>query len=171
MSEPRPISGPVARRRWALQTFVLLAVVWLALAGVDAIALGLLFAALGAMLGAWLAPGQPYPWRPLRLAAFAMYFLRESLRGGVDVAWRVLHPRMPIEPIYVEHRTQLPRGLPRSVFVATMNLLPGTLCVRLSDNGLLYVHVLVPGAADELGTLERHVRGLFSLDTAVDASA
>jgi multicomponent Na+:H+ antiporter subunit E len=164
VSEPRPISAAIARRRWALQTFLLLAIVWLALAGLDAFALGLLFAALGAAFGAWLVPGQPYPWRPLRLAEFALYFLRESLRGGVDVAWRVLHPRMPIDPVYVEHRTNLPRGQPRSVFVATVNLLPGTLCVRLSEDGRLRVHALVPGAGDELGTLEQHVHRLFSLD-------
>jgi multicomponent Na+:H+ antiporter subunit E len=166
MSEPRPITGSAASRRWALQTFLLLVVVWLALAGVDALTLGLLFAALGAVLGAWLAPGEPYPWRPLRLATFGLYFLSESLRGGIDVAWRVLHPRMPIDPVYVEHRLRLPPGLPRSVFLATVNLLPGTLGVRVSEQGVLRVHALVPGAADELDALERHVGGLFSLDLA-----
>jgi multicomponent Na+:H+ antiporter subunit E len=170
MSEPRPITGSAASR-WALQTFLLLVVVWLALAGIDAIVLGLLFAALGAVLGAWLVPGEPYPWRPLRLAAFGMYFLRESLRGGVDVAWRVLHPRMPIDPVYVAHRMRLPPGLPRSVFVATVNLLPGTLGVRVDADGVLRVHALVPGAADELDVLEQHIHRLFSLDAAAESRA
>jgi multicomponent Na+:H+ antiporter subunit E len=161
MSAPPPAS----RRLWALQTAALLLVIWLALDGLDNVAVGLVVAILGAAIGAWLVPGEPYPWRPLRLARFFTYFVRESLRGGIDVAWRALHPRMPIAPRIVEHRTRLPPGLPRAVMVGVISLLPGTLSVTLGEDGRLNVHALTPGAADGLAELDRRVGLLFSLDS------
>ncbi len=157
-----------ARRLWALQTFVLLLLLWLALDGVDAIGVGLAVAALGALLGGWLAPGEPYPWRPLRLLAFSGYFLCMSLRGGIDVARRALHPRLLLSPGYFEHRCRLPPGLPRTVFIGVISLLPGTLAVELRDDGCLQVHALVAaGTVETIAALERRVARLFSLDAAV----
>lgn len=165
MSALRPPPPPTARRIWALQTFVLLFLVWLALDGFDAAWIGLAFAGLGALLGHWLAPGEPYPWRPLRLLAFMLYFLRASLQGGVDVAWRALHPRLPIDPGYLDYRCSLDAGLPRSAFVGVVCLLPGTLSVDLDDDGSLRVHALnIATAADGLAELERQLAMLFSLD-------
>jgi multicomponent Na+:H+ antiporter subunit E len=164
MSQSRPSTGPFTRRIWALQTFALLLLVWLALDGSGALVVGLVLAAAGALTGLWLVPGEPYPWHPLRLAAFLGYFVVESFRGGVDVAWRVLHPRMPVDPVYRDFDTALPAGLPRSVFVSVVNLLPGTLCVQLSDDGRVRIHALTAGAGDGVPRLERRVRRLFGID-------
>lgn len=72
---------------------------------------------------------------------FALFFLIRSLAGGADVAWRALHPRMPIAPALVEYPLQISPGLPQ-VFVAnTVSLLPGTLSTELRQ-GVLEVHVL-----------------------------
>ncbi len=162
---PRPFSS---RRRWALQTFALLLLVWISLDGVDSIFVGLVFALLGAALGSWLVPGEPYPWRPFRLALFLGYFVRESLRGGLDVAWRALHPRLPVAPGYLEHRCRLPAGLPRTAFIGIVSLLPGSLSVELlDDDGLLRIHMLTLDAKDTgIADLEHQLHRLFSLDVA-----
>jgi len=162
--EPLPAAGSRDRLLWLLQTFVLLVVVWVALDGTGSLAVGAGFALLGAAAGAWLAPGLAYPWRPLRLAGFTLYFLVQSLRGGLDVAWRALHPALPIEPSFHEHLLRLEPGLPRTAFVSIVSLLPGTLSVVVDPaRDQLLVHTLTPAAAGELAALEQRIARLFSV--------
>lgn len=146
---------------WFLQTTTGLLLLWLALNGWNGAWAGLVFALLGASAGAWLVPTQVYPWRPIRLAFFFLYFLRASFRGGTDVALRALSRRLAIDPQLVQVRLSLPSGLPQTMMVLTANLIPGSLSVELS-NGVLQAHVLVPRAAEGLAELERQIGRLFS---------
>lgn len=167
MRGPRIPRPPAGRLLWALQTAALLVLVWLALDGFGNLAAGAAFALLGSAVGTWLVPGEPYPWRPLRLAGFFLYFVRASFRGGIDVAWRAMHPRLPISPALIEYRLSLPPGLPQAMMVGAISLLPGTLSVALDTEGRVQVHALTPQAADGLRELEKQVERLFSLDTAM----
>jgi multicomponent Na+:H+ antiporter subunit E len=93
---------------------------------------------------------------------FAIFFLIRSLAGGADVAWRALHPRMPIVPELVKYPLQISPGLPQ-VFVAnTVSLLPGTLSTELRQ-GILIVHVLdkEKDFIAELESVEQHVARMF----------
>jgi multicomponent Na+:H+ antiporter subunit E len=148
----------------AAQTAVTLMVVWLALSGLDAWPLGLGFALLGAAVGARWAPTDARPWRPQHLPAFAWFFLVESLRGGLDVARRALHPRLPLAPRFVSHVMRLPAGQPRTLMVSVVSLLPGTLSADLRGDGTLLVHVLAEEAAASVPRLETHVARLFGVD-------
>ncbi|MFC4728725.1 Na+/H+ antiporter subunit E [Coralloluteibacterium thermophilus] len=137
---------------------------WFVLAGTSAPLVGLAFAVAGALAGSWLAPGDDYRWRPLRLAGFALYFLRESVLGGIDVARRALAPSCPVEPTLLDYRIGLPAGAPRTLMVAMVSLLPGTLSVDIGDDGLLRVHALSADAGRTLAPLERRVAHLFGLE-------
>lgn len=98
------------------------------------------------------------------LARFVPYFLVRSFAGGVDVAWRALHPGMPIEPHMIEYPTRLRPGLPLVFLANTVSLLPGTLSVVL-NTGYLNVHVL-SGRRElqsELESLEERVAALFGI--------
>lgn len=164
----RPIlpSEPHARRRWHWATGLFLPLwgVWLALNGSGAWAMGLAAAAAGAWAGAVLAPGDPHPWRPARLPSFLGFFLRESIRGGIDVAGRALHWRLPIAPRLIDHRLGLPAGQPRTLMISLVSLLPGTLSVDLLPaTNVLRVHVLAPGGEDQLDELEARIAHLFCL--------
>ncbi|QOC24195.1 Na+/H+ antiporter subunit E [Wenzhouxiangella sp. AB-CW3] len=147
------------------QALVVLALIWVALNGLDGWWLGLLAASAGAVAGAMLASGQPHPWRPHRLAGFALFFLVESFKGGMDVAWRALKPDLPIQPEFRRYRLDLPGGQPRTLMVSVISLLPGTLSADLSDDGReLVVHLLMPEAMDSVSRLDRRIRHLFSLE-------
>lgn len=149
---------------WALQVVVVLLVLWAALDGFENFGFGLLFALLGGAAGAWLAPSHGYPWRPLRLFEFALYFAWTSFLGGLDVAARALHPALPVAPCLRDIPLRLPPGLPRTLFVGVVSLLPGTLSARLDvARGLLTVHALTPASLGGLDDLERRVARLFSL--------
>ncbi len=99
---------------------------------------------------------------------FIPYFLRESIRGGVDVAWRVWSPHVAVQPDFFHYSVTLPAGVARAFFVYVIGLLPGTLTVEATDNGQLYIHALNAGSANPQGvaTLERRIAALCGLTEA-----
>jgi multicomponent Na+:H+ antiporter subunit E len=119
-----------------------------------------------------LASGALLPrisWSLSGIIGFIPFFLWRSLYGGVDVARRALHPRMPISPGMIDHRWRLPPGLPRVFMANTVSLLPGTLSAEL-DEAYLRVHVLDKTAvcASDLAVVETRVARLFGLNLPAD---
>jgi multicomponent Na+:H+ antiporter subunit E len=164
--DPPAPTGIANRTRWHWGFGLVppLMLVWLALNGNDAWPLGLAAALAAAAVGALLVPGEPYPWRAVRLIPFCVYFFRRSFRGGIDVAWRALHPALPIDPAWIEFRLKLPPGQPRTLMIGLVNLLPGSLVAELlPDDNLLRVHVLTRESDPDLGGLEAQVAQLFGL--------
>lgn len=107
-----------------------------------------------------LVPPLGLVWR--EVMGFVPFFLWHSLKGGVDVAWRAFHPRMPITPELIEYPLRLPPGLPRVILVNTVSLLPGTLSAKLGGQ-VLKVHVLdsLGDFLAELEALEQRVGCMF----------
>jgi multicomponent Na+:H+ antiporter subunit E len=99
------------------------------------------------------------------LARFSAYFLWASVRGGVDVARRVLLPALPIDPEQRRYPLRLPEGPARIFFTAVVSLLPGTLSLELERDELI-LHVLdarLP-VDRELRRLETRVADVFTID-------
>lgn len=109
-----------------------------------------------------LLPPGPFVW--YAFLKFVPFFLVRSLLGGVDVAWRALHPDLPIAPDLIEYPLRLPPGLPQVFMANTVSLLPGTLSAELSAN-CLKVHVLDGGKdiQSELRLLEHHMARMFAI--------
>jgi multicomponent Na+:H+ antiporter subunit E len=72
------------------------------------------------------------------LLVFAPHFLAQSLLAGIDVARRALHPRLPLQPGIVVYRTGFPPGLARNEFAIITSLLPGSLPIDETEDGLVY---------------------------------
>jgi multicomponent Na+:H+ antiporter subunit E len=144
--------------------FAILFGLWLVLSAADPAGLGfgLAAAAAATWLSRRLAPPADRPLRLLRLLALAPGFLRGSIAGGVDVAWRALHPRLPLRPGWIAYRPRVPEGVARVVLGSELSLLPGTLAAG-SEAGCLLVHCLnvempvVRAIRDEEERLERAV--------------
>jgi len=155
-----------ARERllWAYEVFVLLALMWLALNGTERWYAGVLVSLAGAAMAAWLAVNRPYPLVARQVVVFIGFFLLGSLRGGIDVAWRALHPRLPIDPQFRRFPLDLPQGQPRTVMVSVLSLMPGTLSAELEDDGTtLVVHALTDSALTSVTTLEARIQALFGV--------
>ena len=60
--------------------------------------------------------------------------------ANFDVAYRVLHPKLPINPGIVKVKTTLSTATGRVALANSVTLTPGTLTVELTDDGYLYVH-------------------------------
>jgi multicomponent Na+:H+ antiporter subunit E len=122
---------------------------------------------LAVLASGWLLPA--IPWSLSGIVGFVAFFLWRSLYGGVDVARRALHPKLPISPILFDYRWRLPPGLPRVFMANTVSLLPGTLSAELGEEHLC-VHVLDQSGdfISELSVVEERVASLFGLSLAAD---
>lgn len=150
--------------RFALRSVVLVAI-WLVLCGgeLSSLVVGVPAIAAALFMASRLAPSG-LTIRSWRLARFAPFFLKESLRGGIDAASRAfgLKPRLSCGIIPFE--TSLPE--PAQVFFANViGLLPGTLTTQLKENSLL-VHTLddTKSVRQDLQLLEERVAHLFAVD-------
>ncbi len=106
----------------------------------------------------------PRCWSLTGIIRFIPFFLWRSLYGGMDVARRALHPRLPISPGLFCYPWRLPPGLPRVFLANIVSLLPGTLSAQLGEHGL-HVHVLDERKdfLSELETVEQRVAALFGI--------
>ena len=139
--------------------FAPLLIFWLALTGGRHAGVGLLAAAAAAAAAVATAPLPP---GRVRLSArgslcFLLLFLARSVQGGIDVAWRALHPRMPLEGGEGWRPLTLAAGPPRHLFTGTACLMPGTLICR-DDGERVWVHSITPDPGRKLDQLEVAVK-------------
>jgi multicomponent Na+:H+ antiporter subunit E len=145
-----------------------LALMWWALTGGQ---WGAWWFVLPVLLAATLAPlGLPEPTSVWRLSLmgclhFVPFFLRHSIRGGLDVARRALAPRLDVQPGLYRHELEVPTETARIFLSHVVSLLPGTLSADLSGTTLT-VHALSGREAEvvrDLREVERVVNRLFGL--------
>ncbi|HDN84854.1 MAG TPA: hypothetical protein ENG47_03750 [Candidatus Aerophobetes bacterium] len=78
--------------------------------------------------------------RFLYLLLYIPVFTFYCILANFDVAYRVLHPKLPIRPGIVKVKTTLSTPTGRVALANSITLTPGTLSVDLTDDGYLYVH-------------------------------
>ena len=79
---------------------------------------------------------QRYFWAAVYVFVFVYYVIKANL----DVAYRVLHPAMPIRPGIVRAVSKLRTASARTALANCVTLTPGTLTVDITDEGVFYVH-------------------------------
>ncbi len=75
------------------------------------------------------------------IVKYLLVFLVELVKSNIDVALRVLNPKMPINPEIVEFKTSLTSEMGRLILANTITLTPGTLTVDVIDD-TYYIHWL-----------------------------
>ena len=86
-----------------------------------------------------------YFWAGVYVLVFSYYVVK----GNIDVAYRVLHPLMPIRPGIVRARTRLRSASARTLLANSITLTPGTLSVDVCEDGTFYVHWINVKTVDE----------------------
>ncbi|MFC1510986.1 Na+/H+ antiporter subunit E [Candidatus Margulisiibacteriota bacterium] len=79
---------------------------------------------------------------PMRYFWFVVYVLVlawEMIKANLDVAYRVLHPELPINPGIVKIKTNLTNELAQTMLANSITLTPGTMSVDLIGANL-YIH-------------------------------
>jgi len=98
---------------------------------------------------------------PVRLFWFVVYagvFVFYVIKANFDVAYRILHPAMPIHPGIVKVKTTLQTRCGIAMLSNAIALTPGTLTVNAEENGDLYVHWINVKATDVEGATGYIVR-------------
>jgi len=96
-------------------------------------------------------------------------FLWECLKANIDVAYRVLHPDLPIRPGIVKVKTNLKSDIALTFLANSITLTPGTMCIDINrPEGILYIHWInvlddsVEGATAIIAAkFERILKGIF----------
>jgi multicomponent Na+:H+ antiporter subunit E len=96
-----------------------------------------------------------------RLVWYVPWLIKEIARANVDVARRVLNPRLPIRPAVVRFTASSQTELGRVILANSITLTPGTVSVDVQGESIR-VHVLTYSGdpEDVAGAIDRRVTQL-----------
>ncbi|MCU0461607.1 MAG: Na+/H+ antiporter subunit E [Bacteroidales bacterium] len=108
--------------------------------------------------------------QPKRYFWFLVYlvvFTWECIKANFDVAYRVLHPAMPIKPGIVKVKTSLKSELARMLLANSITMTPGTISVDIIDD-YLFVHWIYVRSDDPevytsiiTGKFEKYIKNII----------
>lgn len=147
-----------------LATFLVLFLVYVLLAGfvVQELILGALISVILTLIIAHYVD-YTIDWKlPYRLLLILVWYLPvfvwQLLLANVDVAKRVLNPKLPLHPGFVKVQTELKGDFAKLMLANSITLTPGTLSIDVKDDAI-YVHTVnVKG-----DTPEEHKQSISSL--------
>jgi len=108
--------------------------------------------------------------QPQRYFWFIVYlfvFIWECLKANLDVAYRVLHPAMPIKPGIVKVKTTLKSDLAKMLLANSITMTPGTISVDIIDD-YLFIHWIYVRSEDPAvytgmitGAFEKYIKKII----------
>ena len=130
--------------RSLLYLFLILVLVWLALTSTlkyQELLTGIFIAFILSVFlnGYYLKLGLP-PLSLKRIVFFIIYIiilLEEIIKANLDVAYRVIHPKMPIKPGIVSIKTELKSDIAKLILANSITLTPGTFTLDIIGDNLL----------------------------------
>jgi multicomponent Na+:H+ antiporter subunit E len=72
---------------------------------------------------------------------YIIVFLKELIVSNIDVAFRVVSPKLPINPGIVQAKTKLQSPMARMILANSITLTPGTFTVEMKED-TLFIHCL-----------------------------
>ena len=72
---------------------------------------------------------------------FLLTFIVELIKSNLDVARRVISPKLPINPGIVEVKTKLQSKIARVILADSITLTPGTFTIEIEDDSL-FIHCI-----------------------------
>jgi len=113
-------------------------------------------------VGMFLQPKR-YAW----LLGYIFIFLWECIKANFDVAYRVLHPGMPIKPGIVKVQLNIKSDLAKTMLANSITMTPGTIAVDVIDD-VMYVHWIYVSSEDPAvytekvsGRFEKYIKKIF----------
>jgi len=154
-------------------TFVTLLLVYLLLAGftVDEVILGSIVSAILTIILVKYTDFRINWSFPIRLLKFLFIyipvFIWKLILANLDVARRVLSPKIPLNPGIVKVKTDLKGDLGKLTLANSITLTPGTLSIDVVDD-YIYVHTVdvkgkseIENKANISGPFEKILGGIF----------
>jgi multicomponent Na+:H+ antiporter subunit E len=108
--------------------------------------------------------------QPRRYAWLILYifvFLWECIKANFDVAYRVIHPALPIKPGIVKVPLEIKTDIARTMLANSITMTPGTIAVDIK-NDTMYVHWIYVSSEDPKiyaqkvsGRFENYIKKIF----------
>jgi len=108
--------------------------------------------------------------QPKRYFWFLVYlvvFIWECIKANLDVAYRVLHPAMPIRPGIVKVKTTLKSDLAKMLLANSITMTPGTISVDIIDDNLFIHWIYIKSEDREVytamitGAFEKYIKRII----------
>ena len=112
-------------------------------------------------VGKFLQPKR-YAWALL----YVVVFLWECIKANFDVAYRVIHPAMPIRPGIVKIKLNLKNDMARAMLANSITMTPGTISMDIIGD-YIYIHwIHVSGSPEDYsreicGKFEKYIGKIF----------
>jgi multicomponent Na+:H+ antiporter subunit E len=107
------------------------------------------------------------PVRYFWLLVYLVIFTWECIKANFDVAYRVLHPAMPIKPGIVKVHLELKSDFARTMLANSITMTPGTISVDIIGD-VLFVHWIYVRSEDPdvysrkiAGKFEKYIKKIF----------
>jgi multicomponent Na+:H+ antiporter subunit E len=107
------------------------------------------------------------PHRYFWFLVYLIVFIRECIKANIDVAYRVLHPAMPIRPGIVKVKTSLKTDMAKMLLANSITMTPGTISVDIIGD-YLYIHWIYISSEDPevytqiiTGAFERYIKRII----------
>lgn len=107
------------------------------------------------------------PVRYFWLLVYLVIFTWECIKANFDVAYRVLHPAMPIKPGIVKVKLDLHSDFAKTMLANSITMTPGTISVDIIDDNL-FVHWIYVSSEDPevysqkiAGKFEKYIKKIF----------
>jgi len=107
------------------------------------------------------------PHRYFWFLAYLIVFIWECIKANIDVAYRVLHPTMPIRPGIVKVKTTLKSEMAKMLLANSITMTPGTISVDIIDD-YLYIHWIYISSEDPevyteiiTGAFEKYIKRII----------
>ncbi len=114
---------------------------------------GLIVAAVVSLISPAIASDKPKKWfqpkRYVYLIIYLFYFIWEMIKSNIDVAKRVVNPKLPINPGIVKVKTKLKTNAAKLALANSITLTPGTLTVDIHDEWF-YIHWIDVSNCDDV---------------------
>lgn len=95
--------------------------------------------------------------RVLRFLAYLPWLLYQIMLANIDVAYRVIHPKMPIAPGIIRFKTDLKTEAALVTLANSITLTPGTVTIDIKE-GEYFVHAIAKEPAEGLLAGEMQAR-------------
>ncbi len=107
------------------------------------------------------------PARYFWLLVYLFIFIWECLKANFDVAYRVLHPAMPIKPGIVKVKLNLESNIGRTFLAMSITMTPGTIAVDIINDHIFIHWIFISSTDPEVyskkisGRFEKHLKRIF----------
>lgn len=96
----------------------------------------------------------------LKFLKYIPYLIKEIVVANIDVVYRVLHPKLPIDPVVIKFESELDTEFCIVTYANSITLTPGTVTIDVGKKKEFIVHSLTSKYAESLLTrsMEKRIK-------------